>query len=373
MNTATRCALLCLGLAGCLDLSILQSGANPPDMALPEDMASPVVDMASPVPDMATPDMANPDMATPFAWTNVTPTTTPARLYGISGSTGGGTVIYVVGAAATVLKSSNGTTFTAAAVPAAGTMDFTSLWVRDSTNLFVADGNGKVFASNDGAATAGNWVDKMTNSTFPQRAIFGRSAADSVLVAGDETGKALLLTPLSGTTWSATNAACTSNVKSTGVWGSANYYLIVGEGLKATKGTNPASACTALSNMGINGSPNFVAASGVDDKNAFLLTADGQLADSDLTAANDKMNLRGRVMNATFTAMWARTKDEVWVVGSLGGAPKIWQWVNGSTNMTDRTGNLAATGYTLTGIWGDGSGALWIIGNNATNGAIFKH
>jgi hypothetical protein len=76
---------------------------------------------------------------------------------------------------------------------------------------------------------------------------------------------------------------------------------------------------------------------------------------------------------ATFTAMWVRNVNEVWVVGSQGGNPKVWQWQSGSMNMTDRTGTLSAGGYTLTGIWGDGAGGLWIIGNNGTNGAIFKH
>jgi hypothetical protein len=373
MNIATRCALLSLGLAGCFDLSVLQSGANPPDLALPEDMASPPVDMAKPPADMATPDMANPDMATPPVWGNVTPATAPAKLYGISGVTAGGTVIYAVGAAATVLKSTDKMTFVGAAVPAAGTTDFSALWVRDAMNLYVADTNGKVFASSDGAATAANWADKATNSTFPQRAIYGRSGADSLVVAGDDTSRALLLTPLSSTTWSATMSSCTGGVKTLGVWGSTNYYVLVGEGLKAAKGGNPAmTACTALQPMSITGSPNLVAVSGFNDQNAWLISADGQLIHADLTAANDKMNQRGVVANATFAALWVRSANDVWIAGSVGGSPKIWQW--NSNTMSDRTSNLSTlgAGYTLTGIWGDGTGAVWIIGNNATNGAIFK-
>ncbi|MBL9006931.1 MAG: hypothetical protein JNJ46_21930 [Myxococcales bacterium] len=372
MRNAYRYTMLCLGLAGCLDLSVLQSGANPPDMALPMDMATP--DMAAPPVDMAPVDMAPGDMATPFAWASVTPGTAPAKLYGISGVASGGTNIYVVGASATVVKSTNGTQFAAAAAPATGAMDFTSLWVQDANNLYVADANGRVFVSTDGATAAGNWSDKGTGSLTPQRAIFGRSGAGaSVLVAGDDTTRALLLTPITAPSWSTTATACTGGVKSTGVWASSSYYLIVGEGFKAAKGTNPATACTQLSNMDLAGSPNFVAASGVDDQNAYLLTADGQLGHTDLTAANDKMFRRGRVNGATFTAMWVRNVNEVWVVGSQGGNPKVWQWQSGSMNMTDRTGTLSAGGYTLTGIWGDGAGGLWIIGNNGTNGAIFKH
>lgn len=374
MNIAMRCAVLSLGLAGCLDLNALQSGANPPDMALPVDMADPQMDMAQPPADMATPDMSNPDMASPFAWTNVTPATAPGKLNAISGFVGGGiTTVYAVGAAATVLKSANGAAFAPAASPAMGAMEFTALFIRDASNLWVADANGKVFTSTDAAATTANWTDKMTGSAIPQRGIFGRAGADSVLVAGDDTTRGLFLNPSSGTAWSATVSACTGGVKTTGVWGSAGYYLFVGEGLKAAKGPNPAMACNSLSNMDLVGSANFVAASGVDDQNAFLLTADGQLGHSDLTAANDKMFRRGRVMNATFTALWVRNQNEVWVVGSLAGSPKVWQWVTGSLNMTDRTGNLSAAGYTLSGIWGDSAGSLWIIGNNGGTGAIFKH
>ena len=84
------------------------------------------------------------------------------------------------------------------------------------------------------------------------------------------------------------------------------------------------------------------------------------------------MNQRASVANATFAALWVRSANEVWIAGSAGGSPKVWQWNNSAMTMTDRTGNLSTAGYTLTGIWGDGAGVVWIIGNNATNGAIFK-
>ena len=368
MRTFSRYALLTVGLVGCLDLDALQSGRNnSPDLSLPvvQDMTSPApVDMTVNLVDLASPrDMGTPDLLPVFAWTAVTPAVAPMNLYGISGVGSGATAsIYVVGQAATVIKSVAGAAFIAGTGPTGATADFNALWVKDAMNLWVADGAGKVYTSTDGATTALAWADKMTGASMVQRAISGRAGKDDVLVAGDDTTKGLLLNPTAGTTWSAAN--CAQGEKVLGVWGSPNYYVFVGDKLKASRGTNPAMGCTPMVQMGVTGAPSITAVSGTSDTDAWMVTADGQLINADLTAANDKMIRQKNLGGATFSALWVKSATDIWIVGS-----KIWQW--DGMNIVDKTGNLP-TGYTLTGVWSDGT-SIWVIGNKSNVGAIFKH
>ncbi len=370
MKTAFRCALLSLGLAGCLDLSVLQSGANPPDMALPVDMAMPV-DMVKPV-DMVTPpvDMAMPDMATPTTWTNVTPTPAPGKLYAISGNYAGGmTTIYVASAAGAVLKSTNGTAFSSLAV--GGMADLLGLWVKDASTVYVVDNSGNTYATANGGAAAADWANKMSMEGGIVRAVYGQTGTDSVLIGGANTTRALFLKPTSGTTWSAADNLTAQGKQIYGIFAGATYYVTVGDN-RAAKCTDPltAATCAALSKSGFAGSPILTAVHGTADNNVWIVTEDGNLAQSDLTSGTNQMTKRGNIGGGNFAAVWVKSANEVWIAGSAGGGQRIWMW-DGAT-LQNKTGNLS-TSYVLTGIWGDGNGNIWVVGNNGNAGGIFKH
>lgn len=367
--------LLCLlvaGAAGCFDLDALQS-----EYGTSQDMAMAMPDLAMPTPpdmtmpnptpaDMTVPrDMVVPPdlMPVPFAWSNESPTVPPLNLYAISGVTVGGTTnIYAVGKTATFLKSTGGQ-FAAGVGPTGVVTDFNALWLKDANNVYVAESTGKVFLTTDAAATAANWSDKATGAPNSQRAIAGLAGKDEVLVGGDDTSKALILKPLSATAWTATNANCTQTKKIFGIWGGTNYYAIVGEGLRISKSQDPVAGCNSIMQMGVSGTPDLTAVHGNSDTSVWAVSKDGQLMSTDLTG-NNKLQREANVTGATFNAIWAKADNNVWVVGT-----KVWQW-NGTT-LIDRTGDLPA-GYTFTGVWGNATN-VWIVGNLATAGAIFKH
>lgn len=319
--------------------------------------------------DLATPpvDLTNPDLATPpFIWTNVTPASAPAKLLAVSGVAAASSTIYAVGASATLLKSIGGSTFASAVGPPVGASDFTALWVQSAMELWLADASGKVFMSSDGANTAGNWADKMSGETIAMRAISGSAGRNSLYIGGDQSSRALVLNPLSSTIWTASVASCTQGSKLLGIWASPNYVLFAGEGFKLAKATNPAVACTSLSQMGFAGLPNVTAVHGISDTVAFAITNDGQLGMTDLTATNNRITRAGSVGTATFTGLWVKSATEVWISASS----RVYLW-NGSS-FADRTSNLPG-GYVWTGIWGDGNGGLWLVGYQGTVGAIYKH
>lgn len=375
MRVALRTAFMCLCLAGCLDLNVLQAGLNEPDMALPEDMASPIPDMATTPVDMRTPpaDMANPDMATPFQWTNVTPVVAPGRLFAVSGTASGGTTtLYIPSTLGTMLKSSNAaaTTFATVVLPTpATTRDLTALWVKDASTVFTVDSNGETYATTNGGVLPTDWANKMSTEGTMMRAVYGQAASDSVLIGGDNTTRALSLKPSTGTSWTAANATTAQTKRIYGIWASATNYIIVGDN-RAAKCSDPVMTCTALSKNGFGGSPMFLAVHGTADNNVWIVTDDGQLIQTDLTDSANAMNKRTEVAGSNFAALWVRSATEVWVVGRTGSNHKVWQC--NATSCTDRTGTLPNT-HTLTGIWGDGAGALWVVGNNGTAGGIFKH
>ena len=105
---------------------------------------------------------------------------------------------------------------------------------------------------------------------------------------------------------------------------------------------------------------------GISDTVAFAVTNDGQLGMTDLTAANNRITRAGSLGSATFTGLWVKSATEVWISAS----GRVYLW-NGS-NFADRTGNLPV-GYVWTGIWGDGNGGLWLVGQQGAVGAIYKH
>jgi hypothetical protein len=262
-----------------------------------------------------------------------------------------------------------GTSVTLGASPAAITTAFNALWVQDASNIWVADSVGEVYTSTDGATMATNWAAKTSGLGMAAHGVFGNT--NGLLVGGDPTGQARYLTPLSSTTWS--NANCNQGQKVLGIWADTNYFVCVGAGGKGAKNTNPAggSGWTNLAFGGGNGwtgGPDFTAVHGTADNNVWMVSIDGQLGVTDLTAANSKAFQRTAVSGAVFNAVWVKSTTEVWVAGN---GSKVWQYDVTNNRMNDKSGDLPAN-YNLTGIWGDGT-SIWVIGNNGTAGGIFKH
>jgi len=389
-----RLIISLIAVAGCLDLSALQSGAldmamPSPDMAMDlsdmamdlSDMAMPSPDMAMEAPDLAKPnDLSMPDLAappdlvqqpdmSPIGWTNVTPAMAPSSLAAIAGAgtvSGGNLAIYIVGKGATILKSTDGNSFAAAPAPTAAMADFNALWVQSATDVWVADSAGAVYEHKMGVDAAMGWVNKLSPApmAMAQRAIFGRAATSDIVVAGDDTSKALTLTPLSGTTWVSANHML--GVKIAGVWAGATY-IVVGENGKAARALTPSLTWGAIGLGPMATAANLTAVSGTADNAVWVVTSDGQLLSTDLTAMNPRLSREALQAGASFTGVWARSTTEVWIVGK---ASTVYMW-NG-TSLVDRRANLPA-GYDLTGVFGDGT-SVWIVGNNTStgSGAIFR-
>ncbi len=367
MRQSLVLAMLMFGAASCVDLSALQNG--PADMAMqmaqdlekPKDLAK-RDDLTVIVPPT---DMSKPpaDMTPPVTWTNVTPATAPSHLLAISGYAAAMTeAIYIVGQSDTILTSADGTTFTpGATTPSNGGKDLNALWVASALDVWVADSVGNVFETPDAAVT---WNNKNTGATMAQHAIFGRAGKD-VLVGGDDTSKALELTPLTATSWTA-STQCPQNQKIFGIWASTDTYVVVGDKNTAAKAADPSTACTKLSASGVNGTPPFTAISGTADNNIWAVTNDGQLAAADLTA--NTISTKVSKNNGNFVAVWVNSATEIWVADQN---DKV--YMSDGTTLVDKTGNLnPGGGSSLTGIWGDGT-HIYVIGNKGASGFIYKH
>ncbi len=359
-------ALLIFGSTGCFDLKSLQSGTSDmamamttpdlrqngnPDMRMPVDMAIPT--------DLATP----PDQLPPaFMWTPVTPALASTSFFAISGIAASGPTVYVVGEGPAVYKASDGTTFIETTKPIAQcAATLKALWVKDASEVWIADAQGKVCQTTNSGVS---WTDQKTMATMSQNAIFGRSSTD-VLVGGDDTTKGLYG---SGTSFAWASANFGIGQKVHGVWIGTSTYVAVGEGAKAATASMPSGTWTSLPNMGINGGSTFTAVFGTAENNVWATTSAGDLASADFTAMTPKLTRRARMTGENFLALWVKSDTEVWVTTDKS---KVYMW-DGSI-LVDKSGDLP-TGLTLTGIWGNGSGQIWVIGNtSAGKGAIFKH
>jgi photosystem II stability/assembly factor-like uncharacterized protein len=99
--------------------------------------------------------------------------------------------VWAVGATGTLVKSADGTTWSAATGPTGITDQFNAVFMLNSTRVLIGSNAGVVYRTNDGGATAGNW----TTLAAPQwasgevQAIRGEmSNRYTIYIAGDTAG-----------------------------------------------------------------------------------------------------------------------------------------------------------------------------------------
>lgn len=354
--------MLMVGAAGCLDLNALQSGQT--DMGtMPKDLAMPTEDLAmpdlAPADDLAAPD----DMSPPTAWQKVYPRTgVSAPLNAIAGATDATGTIFAVGDQETVV-SGTGTTFTKQ--PAANlTGNVKALWVASSLEVWVTSTNNNrvLFTGTAGAAFA-ETATAPPNKAW--RGIFAKNGKNSeIVVVGDDMTTA---GHWDGTKWTMPNPNPSLKQNGNGVWASdKNIWAVGNMGGSSTTNDGKKATWTALGDY----TADLTAVSGADDNHVFATAKDGKLL---------KLNGAGNAWDAKATAagnsppalsaLWVKDKNEVWVAGAGGAVSQC--DVPAGTCTSKSNSNL--NGQDLTGIWGDGKGAVYVTATNGTNGTIFKY
>lgn len=366
MRFSLHCCLLLVGAAGCLDLSALQSGGSgSQDMAMqvPMDMAMSPVDLARDQSVVVIPDLTpTPDLSTPVEWTKVY-SSSMAPLYAISGmagSSGGADSIFAVGKNGTVVQGAD-SSFTKVASPT-GSPDLHALWVAGAKDLWVAGSAGQAQHSTDAGAS---WLAPVasTNLSFKLLGIFGKGTSD-IIVAGEDNNNGAAW---NGSLWSAIAHNNTNFVL--GIWASPNSYYVVGMGGRSSKSSMASGSWTPIKNI----ANDLNAISGLDDNNIWSVTSSGQIV-----TYNAGMNKWTQVVSVAgspvLNALWVKSAAEVWIAGVNGGNGYVAQCdlAAGSPSCTSK-GNSNLNGVTLTGIWGNGTGAIWASATQGTDGAIFKY
>lgn len=354
MRRTDMLSLLMAGASGCLDLNSLESGNTLGDLgSASKDMAMTMGgDMA--LTDMAgtqQPDLKSSDMSGPAApWSTPPAKFTGTPLNAITGYATGGDTIFAAGNGGVVIVGDGKANTFAAAKNSAGNSNLNAVWATGTKSAMVVDQAGGVWATADQGDSA--WTDQAAGATKALNAIIGRSASDIVVMGADTTNGRYY-----NGTWA--NAKHNTGQPMFGVWASATTWYAVGNGGYVATATDPTATWSSIK---VASNPNLSAVWGVDDKNVWAVGAGGILAQYDGTAWT-KSGLGGQNLNA----IWGVSGTDIFAVGNSGTAYHY----NGSTWSSISTASLS--GYTLTGVWADGAGGVWVSAIKGADGYIFKY
>lgn len=350
MRSSTLFMVSVVGLAACLDLAALQSGEQ--DMAMPQSDLLTGGDMPTQG------DMAPADLSPlPPSWT-VVHTVTGTRLNAISGSIRGSESITAVGDAQTVVRGS-GSAFQTATIAGAAS-DLQALWVNGGMEVWTVGTDGQVWRTTNGGAA---WTDMMSGTSEGLRGIFARNGSSTdIVVAGDDTDR---IRHWDGTAWADGDHGRGDVMH--GVWASSQRFWVVGDSGDSATDTDPRSMWTNISD--ISGGPRMNAIAGLDDNNVWAVTEGGGLYKYD--AARTEWDSVSSTTGA-LRAMWIASATEIWVAG-VNGPNGIVLRCNPVARSCTNLSTAMLGQHTITGIWGNGSGGIWLTANSGSNGVIFKN
>lgn len=305
-------------------------------------------------PDMPAPDQGQGPDLRPTGWSMVYQSI-GKPLTSISGALSGGAMIMATGANQLIVRG-NGTNFTAG-VTTAGTATITGVWLAAANAAWACDRGGYIHSTGNGGMT---WQTSPAIG-YPLNAIHGRGINDIVAV-GDSTISA---THWDGSSWK--NAPQNSGVPMYGVWLSSTTAYIAGGSGQGARSTNPEmvgswALIANLNGMTLRGMSGYLGADTFP-----LAVGDAGTVVYYQMATGKWQNLQFPNGTAKLTAAWVSGSANAYVVGAGG---VVYFFNNGAWSSLS---NSNLSGYDLTGIWGDGSGGLWVSATNGTDGAIFKY
>jgi len=337
-------AILILGFAGCPDWESLQTGLPNPGMSDlgmnpgNQDMPGSNVDMR------------------PSDWTSVH--TSAGPLNAISGITVPSELITVVGNGQTVVRGS-GSSFTSMTIQGAGT-NLLALWMGGQQEVWTSGTNGEVWRTTNGGSS---WMNMNSGVSFILRAIYARNNSNQDIVAAGEdtdTGR-----HWDGTDWQ--DADIGRGDQTYGIWAGSSRVWAVCAGGDAATSTNPRSG--PWNNvMDITGNPRLNAVSGLDDSNVWAVSDGGTLYRYESTNASWSSVTS---VTGSLRAMWVRSATEVWVAGVSSNNGIVYRCDTVQRSCADQNSSVL-NGFTVTGIWGNGTGGIWLTANNGATGVIFR-
>lgn len=276
-------------------------------------------------------------------------------LTSLSGTTAGGLTIMATGAGQLVVRG-DGKVF-AARQTSGGTATVSGVWLASATSAWACDRAGVIYATTDGGMTWNSAASVM----YPLNAIYGRSTSD-ILAVGDSTVSA---THFDGSMWR--NAPHNAGLPFYGVWGSSSTYYIAGGSGQGGRSPTPETAVSWTAIANLNGMT-LRGMSGLLSSDAFpVAVGDAGTVEYFQTATGKWQDLGFPNKGVKLAAAWVTGAANGFVVGSGG---TVYFYNNG---VWISYGNSNLNGYDLTGIWGDGTGGVWVSASNGTDGAIFKY
>lgn len=276
-------------------------------------------------------------------------------LTSISGSTTGGLTVMATGAGQLVVRG-DGKVF-AARQTSGGTAAVSGVWLASATSAWACDRGGMIYSTTDGGLT---WPTA-ANIGYALNAIYGRSSSD-ILAVGDNPSGA---THFDGTAWR--NAPHSAGLPFYGVWASNSTYYIAGGSGQGERSPTPETlgSWTAIANL--NGMT-LRGMSGLLSSDAFpVAVGDAGTVEYYQMVTGKWQDLGFPNKGVKLAAAWVTGAANGFVVGTGG---TVYFYNNGAWVSY---GNSNLNGYDLTGIWGDGSGGIWVSASNGTDGAIFKY
>lgn len=332
-----------LGVAGCPDWEALQS-------SLPDGGINPSTDGSTDGTSSGGDMLLN-------GWTPVfTSTGTPLNaISGISGIAGTTDTIMAVGNTATVVRGS-GVTFTSATITGTNS-NLLALWMGGPTEVWTAGTMGQVWRTTDGTS----WNNMNSGTAQTLRGIHARAGNSDIVVAGDDNNNGR---HWNGTDWA--NANHGRNDQMYGVWASKATFWVVGTGGDCGTATDPRGAWDNISD--VNNTPRINAVSGIDDGNVWAVTENGNLYK--FNGPQTQWDYVASVPGSNLRALWIRSATEIWVAG-VGGTNGIVSRCDGNARTCVNQSSAALAQHTITGIWGNGTGGIWLTANSGTTGKIF--
>lgn len=323
-------------------VTLLPTGQELPDLAMPTDGSPSTDDMR----------MTQPADLLPVHWQQRY-THGTRLLRAISGTLTGGLTVWAVGDTGLVVRG-DGTTFAEVTAPSANQL--TGVWAATKSSAYVCDRGGNVWSTIDDGTSWQNVV----GLSYPLNAIAARSK-DDMLVVGDNIGNGH---HFDGSMWNVAMHSLGNNAS--GAWASPDTYYVVGAQGKGARATNAEGTWTSIPALASN---DLRGLSGHSLSNMFTISVgDNGVAQGFSTAGGTWTNL-GFVSAATnLRSVYVTGNNSAYVVGTAGAVYAY----NGA--WSSLTASHLAT-LTMAGIWSDGSGGIWAIGQGMASspGGIFRY
>ncbi len=218
------------------------------------------------------------------------------RFLGVAGSS---TSAFVVGEAATILRSDDGMTFTAETAPPGNSDDFDAIWSGDQ--LFVA-GSRSIVRSPDGGTT---WTTEKENSESAFFGVWGLSSSDL-----DVVGEGGQILHFDGVSWTPQNSRTTQPLL--GIWGVAGDRFAVGQDGTILHSSGDGNWTVQSSNI----HDTLRAVFGFSAKDVYIVGDLGTLLHS--TDAGATWNPIATSTNVNLYSIWGSADSDLYLVGELG-------------------------------------------------------